>query len=403
MFIAVVLGVILALDLAWWAAADAFARPLRRRRLWRSVVAVFALVQIALVAAVIADRAYTDLPLPKYADALALIWHLILLPLTLIAYLLAAPAAVWSRPRPSPVDGARPASGPTRRAFLGTLAVAPPAAAVVAAGVGVWQTTTFRVRRLTVPLAGLPPALDGLTIAHVTDTHVGELTNGPILGDIADAVNALDVDLVAFTGDLINHDLNALPAAAEMMNAMTARHGVYLVEGNHDLFDGADVFDGAAWEAGLNLLVNQTRRLSINGENVDLLGLRWGGPRDGRPTDRSYERGDTAIADSFAEIWETYAGGGFPILLAHHPHAFDFARAKGVPLTLSGHTHGGQLMLPGGIGFGPLMYRYHSGLYERDGRATVVSNGTGNWFPLRTFAPAEIIHLTLRRAAPAAT
>ena len=81
------------------------------------------------------------------------------------------------------------------------------------------------------------------------------------------------------------------------------------------------------------------------------------------------------------------------------PHV---AAAAGVPLTLTGHTHGGQLMLPGGVGPGPVMYRYWSGVYEKPGSAgspaavTVVSNGSGNWFPLRTFAPAEVVCLVLR-------
>ena len=91
-------------------------------------------------------------------------------------------------------------------------------------------------------------------------------------------------------------------------------------------------------------------------------------------------------------------GDAFPILLAHHPHAFDPAAAAGIPLTLAGHTHGGQLMLTNSIGFGPQMYRYWSGPYRKDdGASLVVSNGVGNWFPLRINAPAEIIHLTLRR------
>ena len=69
----------------------------------------------------------------------------------------------------------------------------------------------------------------------------------------------------------------------------------------------------------------------------------------------------------------------------------------GIPLTLSGHTHGGQLMLNERLGAGPVMFRYWSGLYRKGASRLVVSNGVGNWFPLRTQAPAEIIHLTLRR------
>jgi hypothetical protein len=87
----------------------------------------------------------------------------------------------------------------------------------------------------------------------------------------------------------------------------------------------------------------------------------------------------------------------FPILLAHHPHAFDAAAAASLPLILSGHTHGGQLMLNEREGFGPALFRYWSGLYTRDNSKLIVSNGVGNWFPLRVNAPAEIIHLTLVR------
>jgi predicted MPP superfamily phosphohydrolase len=88
----------------------------------------------------------------------------------------------------------------------------------------------------------------------------------------------------------------------------------------------------------------------------------------------------------------------FPILLAHHPHAFDPATAAGLPLVLSGHTHGGQLMLTHNIGVGPLRFRYWSGVYEKPGSRLFVNNGVGNWFPLRINAPAEIVKLTLRRA-----
>ena len=85
-----------------------------------------------------------------------------------------------------------------------------------------------------------------------------------------------------------------------------------------------------------------------------------------------------------------------------HAYYGDSHILRGVDLTLSGHTHGGQLMLSSSVGFGPLLYRYWSGLYrkpEPNEAALVVSNGAGNWFPLRTGAPAEIIDLTLRSGA----
>jgi predicted MPP superfamily phosphohydrolase len=85
--------------------------------------------------------------------------------------------------------------------------------------------------------------------------------------------------------------------------------------------------------------------------------------------------------------------------LAHHPHALDEAADAGLPLVLSGHTHGGQLMLTDGIGMGHILFKYISGHYRKGNSQLIVSNGVGNWFPLRTHAPAEIIHLTLRVAS----
>jgi len=146
------------------------------------------------------------------------------------------------------------------------------------------------------------------------------------------------------------------------------------------------------------LLVNESLLVPVRGRPVQLLGLRWGtGAARGT---RAGERGDEAIDASMQALLPQVRRDedAFPILLAHHPHAFDPAADAGIPLTLSGHTHGGQLMLSRHVGFGPWMYRYWSGAYRKGNSALVVSNGVGNWFPLRIGAPAEIIHLTLRRA-----
>jgi predicted MPP superfamily phosphohydrolase len=118
---------------------------------------------------------------------------------------------------------------------------------------------------------------------------------------------------------------------------------------------------------------------------VQLLGTRW-------------TRGEERIRETVQEVLPLRDPAAFPILLAHHPHCFDYAASAGIPLTLAGHTHGGQLMLNERIGFGPLMFRYWTGMYEKAGSKLIVSNGAGNWFPLRTAAPAEIIQVTLRRA-----
>jgi len=89
--------------------------------------------------------------------------------------------------------------------------------------------------------------------------------------------------------------------------------------------------------------------------------------------------------------------GDVRLLLAHHPDLFD--AADSADLVLSGHTHGGQIML-GPVGFGPLCFKYWSGLYTRPHNTMVVSNGCGDWFPCRIGAPAEIGLIRLTAAAP---
>jgi uncharacterized protein len=245
-----------------------------------------------------------------------------------------------------------------------------------------------RVRRILVEIAGLPHELDGLRIAHVADMHVGTFTSGRALKQIVEKVSGLNSDLVLLPGDLINNALADLSGALESVENMQSRHGSFLCVGNHDLIENGHEFVRRTKER-VPLLVDSSRDLVINGYPVQLLGLGW-------------SRGEESMTASVGRLAMQRRPGAFPILMAHHPHAFDAAAAAGFPLTLAGHTHGGQLMLSDELGFGPLLFRYWSGLYRKPAHgnsALVVSNGVGNWFPLRTSAPAEVIELTLRRTA----
>ncbi len=171
---------------------------------------------------------------------------------------------------------------------------------------------------------------------------------------------------------------------------MTGRGGAYFVEGNHDLFDDREVFESTVRGAGLRLLNNERAMTEVGGEAVEVMGLQWGPAV--RERGRRYGGGDEALGSSMAAVAQGKDPRAFSVLLAHHPHAIDFAGEYGVPLTFCGHTHGGQLMLTDKIGPGPWMFRYWSGLYRNArGGAGVVSNGVGNWFPLRINAPAEIL------------
>jgi uncharacterized protein len=203
---------------------------------------------------------------------------------------------------------------------------------------------------------------------------------------MADAVNSLKSDLVLLTGDLIDHSIDDLPEALDMIERLNPGYGLFNIEGNHDLFDGAEAFARGHADRGIPLLRDQIARLRVRGHPVEILGMSW-------------SRHEERMRQQVSALTELRDPDAFPILLGHHPHAFDAAVHHGIPLTLSGHTHGGQLMLTPDIGPGPMMFRYWSGLYRKNTSSLVVSNGAGNWFPLRTSAPAEILHLTLHREA----
>jgi predicted MPP superfamily phosphohydrolase len=191
------------------------------------------------------------------------------------------------------------------------------------------------------------------------------------------------------TGDLINDALADLDTGLELTRALEARFGLAIIEGNHDLIENPTEFERRVKASGIPFLLDESTIISVRGFPVQLLGLSW--------TRVGGEGRDVAIASAVQKLLEQREQDAFPILLAHHPHAFDAAAAAELPLTLSGHTHGGQLMLNEQLGLGPALFRYWSGLYSRGQSKLIVSNGVGNWFPLRLNAPAEIVHLTLRR------
>jgi len=401
--ITVIIPILLVLDLVWWFSADRLLRKTGWKGRVRILHSLFFGLQIASLLAVVASRR-SELwdHLPKVVTTAVYLWHLLILPLLLPFLVAGAIVALvcWvirkvrtRVPRettPAQTDDA----AMSRRAFLAaTAAFTPQLFTVGLTAIALRQLEQFRVRRMTIAIRDLPAVLDGLTIAHVSDMHAGRFTRSAILREMTAAVNDLRSELILVTGDLINGALHELPEGIEAVRRLDARSGVYMIEGNHDLFQGRDAFESRVKASGIPLLVNETEQLTVRGHPVQLLGQRWGGPAFRRREGND----DATIAASFEELLVLSDPEAFPILLAHHPHAFDPAAAAQLPLTLSGHTHGGQLMLNAETGFGPLMFRYWSGHYTRGDSHLIVSNGVGNWFPLRTRAPAEIIHLTLRR------
>jgi predicted MPP superfamily phosphohydrolase len=383
------------LDALWWAASVRVARPTVARR----AVATFSLAKITGLIWLLAQRFShpgSTSVFPKFAVTAVFIWHMIILPLLLLLAVVLLPilsAAVVvriarrrhnSNPAPPDTNG-----GLSRRQFLGVALVAvPPLLDLSLATIAMRQLDRFRIRRFIVPIADLPSDLHGLTIAQVSDMHVGRFTSGRVLREMVRVVNEFRADLILLTGDLINDALADLDHGLELVRSMEGRSGIYLIEGNHDLIENGAEFERRVKQSGVPFLLDESAIVTIRGAPVQLLGLSWTRVRENR---------DAAIAASVHRLMSQREPESFPILLAHHPHAFDAAAEASLPLTLSGHTHGGQLMLNEQCGFGPALFRYWSGLYSKGASRLIVSNGVGNWFPLRVRAPAELVHLTLVR------
>jgi predicted MPP superfamily phosphohydrolase len=417
-FIQVALTIILSLNLLWWFWAHYHARHTARPRFWRRFTAAFVLVQLACLAWLYYARSlglYMPLPL----RSISYIWNGVAAPIAVVIAItitLASAALLvlnllrrsftrretttttspTSTPAAQPNTTNPPPEPPnlllSRRTILTGAIAAPPVLTGLGLAKALWQLDSIRTRDLTIEVPGLHRSLDGVTIAHITDTHVGRYTTGPILREIASRVNALNADVVLFTGDLIDSSHDDLPEAISMLRAIDKP--LYLCEGNHDLFGGRENFERTITSAGIPLLLPHAADLTLRGAPVQLLGIRWGSTGANRR--EAHHDTNTRLVNALRR------DDAFPILLAHHPHAFDTAAELGIPLTLAGHTHGGQLMLSDSLGAGPALYKYWSGKYARrvnDRLAqAIVSNGTGNWFPLRLNAPAEIIKITLRRA-----
>jgi predicted MPP superfamily phosphohydrolase len=387
--------VMLAADAACWVAAI----RLTKRNLWRVLITIFLAVQMSAMLSGISGFNW-PLYAPKAVFVFIVLWHYLALALVVavLGGLGIARPARWLVHGVASARGCLPSSpsaapareaSVSRREFIGTCAVlAPPLFNVGLTGIALAQLNEFRVRRFTLPIPTLPRVLDGLTIAHVSDVHVGRLTSGRVLREMVNMTNALRPDLILLTGDLINYELSDLSDAIALIKSMEARYGQWMIEGNHDLFDNAGEFERRVKAAGIPLLLNEAPVANVRGHPVQFLGLSW---MDGHGPQR-----DRLTALQLRDLLRLRQPDTFPILLAHHPHTFDAAVAAGLPLTFAGHTHGGQMMLDRRHGGGPTLFRYWSGLYERQKSQMIVSNGVGNVFPIRINAPAEIVHVTLR-------
>lgn len=238
---------------------------------------------------------------------------------------------------------------------------------------------------VAVKLDRLPRAMQGYSIAQLSDVHFGPLLGERFLRDVVAKTNELRPDLIVITGDLVDAKVEALGSRLVELSKLRARHGVWFVTGNHEYYSGVE--EWLAWLERAGIGVLQNRRVSIGdaGASFDLAGI----------PDR---QGGLFLPSHAVDVPRTLAGRDPErelVLLAHRPAQIEDVQGHGVGLQLSGHTHGGQMWPFGALV--ALAEPYLHGLNRHDARTQIyVSRGTGFWGPpMRVANPSEIARIVL--------
>lgn len=260
----------------------------------------------------------------------------------------------------------------------------------------------LEIRHVELSFSDLPEAFDGYRIVQFSDAHVGTYTGWrqDILARAIDSINAQKADAIVFTGDLQNKEPKEIRQQLPLLSRLKAKDGVYSVLGNHDYAAYIDADDFTKYancgetrslqqDMDWHLLCNSHRKIRRGQEFLVIAGMENDG--EGR-------------FPEFGDIAQTLYGlnrSSFVVMLEHDPTSW---RRKILPhshaqLTLSGHTHGGQLQL---LGWSPVQWRYResAGLYQQGHRALFVSKGLGGVIPFRFGATGEIVVITLKKKAP---
>ncbi len=278
---------------------------------------------------------------------------------------------------------------------IGTALALPPAALLITV-LGFWNARrTAAVVRVDVPIANLPAALHGFTVAQISDVHVGPTIKTQYLQRIVARINGLGAHLVAITGDLVDGSVQELRAHVAPLADLRSTHGTFFVTGNHEYYSGAHGWIEALRGLGLTVLMNEHVVIhhQTDAQDAESAMVVVAGVADYT----AHHFDESHRSDPHAALADAPAHAVFRLLLAHQPRSADAAADAGFDLQLSGHTHGGQ--------FWPWMYfvklqqPFTAGLHKLKNLWVYTSRGTGYWGPPKRFgAPSEITLLRLTAA-----
>jgi len=267
-----------------------------------------------------------------------------------------------------------------------------------------WGRNNLKVEKTDLYIDNWPEQLNGFTIVQLSDIHLGTFgDNVNLIEKTTTIVNDLKPDLLLFTGDLVNNFSDEIKGFEPYLSRLHARYGKYAILGNHDYGDyftwpdiiskkkNLDEIEKGITDAGFTLLLNQWQNISVKDTSFALIGVEnWG-----HPPFPQYADLDAAM--------KGIPGNSFKILMSHDPAHWNsvVVPQTDIPLTLSGHTHGGQMGIKiAGIQFSPIYFiqKNWGGYYKTDNQILYVNKGLGTiGFKGRIDMRPEITLLTLYR------
>lgn len=428
LFLALFLGLIYAVQRFWFVRTWSWIAVLSSNA-WRTGLhAALIVIAVALVAALLdplLGRAVSRLTFGKSLITYSSLWliasffgFLAVQSVGGIEYL----TNLVARLRPGAVAGA---FSPQRRAFFQYAAIFAGSVPFLAATYGFAAgRLRYTIERVDVPIANLPPELDGLRIAQLSDIHIGDYMPPAEIARAVDLANDLCADIAFVTGDFVSREGDPLETCITELSRLQAPLGVYGCNGNHEIYAGVeDDAQRLFKEKGMQLLRAQNKVIEHNGATFNLLGVDY---------QRDHMTSGGSTGPMLQEIEHLIRRDIPNVLLSHNPNSFNRAADLGIELSLAGHTHGGQvkfeivdhsvsparLITPFVAGHYTLPMKNSSlaaGSSQPSGKsdeanlkatsngaskaALYVNRGLGTFgFPVRIGVPPEITLLTLRRA-----
>jgi len=288
----------------------------------------------------------------------------------------------------------RPVAAPniTRRSFLRRASLGAGAAALGLAGYsGLIEANEVDVTKLDLKITNLPPAFNGFKVAVISDLHFGPYTGARLIGSAVHTANALNPDLVTLLGDFVTESAFGQPGGgaakaepcAQVLGQLESTIGSFAVLGNHDYATEPEFVADALRSHGISLLRNANQMVEREGARIWLIGVN-----DAMAQQADLERALTGVPREETKI-----------LLAHEPDFADHASPYGIDVQLSGHSHGGQIKMPGVHPFWlpDLAKKYYRGYYRVGPLQLYTNRGIGTVaLPFRFCAPPEVTLLTLQ-------